>query len=65
MKICNYYHNEICYDADRCPLCEIMEELEARLDAKEDKIYHLEEDLKTANEELEKLRKEHNSEEEL
>ncbi len=31
MNLCSEKHDEVCYDAKRCPACEVIEELQGRL----------------------------------
>jgi transcription initiation factor IIE alpha subunit len=45
MNLCSHWHEEICFDGHRCPMCELKSELEdaqKSIDALKEKIEQLE-----------------------
>lgn len=43
MNLCSSGHNEVCYETRECPCCEIMEDSTKKIDALENRIVDLEE----------------------
>ena len=42
MELCSIRHKEVCFESRDCPLCEVREELEERIDKLEAEIACLE-----------------------
>lgn len=51
MNLCSHFHDEVCYETAKCPVCETIKEKDKEIDALNDAIGRLVAD----NKELEKL----------
>jgi hypothetical protein len=41
MELCSYNHDEICFEGNKCPLCELEKEKNAEINGKDDEITDL------------------------
>ena len=42
MNLCSSYHDEICYEGSKCPVCEIIDDKDRQISSLEDDISSLE-----------------------
>jgi hypothetical protein len=47
LGICDFKHEPVCYDTPGCPVCEMREELESKIDDLQQEIKRLESEAKT------------------
>jgi hypothetical protein len=45
MNLCDSDHPEVCYDGRKCPICELLDEKDARITELEEKVTELKNEL--------------------
>jgi uncharacterized coiled-coil protein SlyX len=52
MNLCNYKHDEICFEGRKCPFCEKIAELEAEIASRDNQISSLNDERADLNSEV-------------
>lgn len=45
MKLCSEWHEEVCFDGDKCPACKVIEDTDDKILALQDRVEQLEKEV--------------------